>query len=297
MPEDSKKAQGLLQDLEAIEDSAIDRTEKSIMRGLQRLALNVITESEGFDTDDQGRLTQSPANMAKTTDMIGQFDPALQQLGSLARTEAASSLVEMSDILDDIMTEVAPGVRIPVDPDVLGTMTNFNFSRFNNGASATSQVLSDMLFQSMSTRLNRAEFIEKIQATVVGEVDKRGNPLGRHAKTWATTALTQFEGDYVQSVTDVSLIGGWYYSGTLISTSRDFCASRVGRYFTDEEIREDIANNPLGNSSMSLPGGWNCRHRLLPVGPERFNRKTNRGKGGTIDPEDSNRPDPPKEEE
>lgn len=91
--------------------------------------------------------------------------------------------------------------------------------------------------------------------------------LARRMATEANTLLAGFN-------RTVSMMKGkdagftkYLYIGPDDDVIRPFCADRVGRVFTLEEIEEwaDDPNAPEGLDPKIFGGGYNCRHKLIPV--------------------------------
>ena len=58
------------------------------------------------------------------------------------------------------------------------------------------------------------------------------------------------------------------YAGSLIKDSRKWCVDHVGKIYTLEEIENWESQKWQGKKSgdsFVVRGGWNCRHRWLPV--------------------------------
>jgi len=283
MPFDPAEIERIAIDLRELEDRGMDRAEKSVASGLQALSDELIVASRRFVLSDDDFLELNRENFNQALTIIQSLDGALNAIADDAKE---SLLIEIRGITADLNRSLtAAGFNADqrlasVDREVVSAFLNFNLNRFNGGAAATSQVISDTIFQSLTTRVDEETLIRRLRSTVAGTVDRAGNPMARHARTWAMTAYNTFEGEVIQQATDRDAIGGWYYSGPLDGANRDFCARRAGRYFTDSEIRDDVAGNPIGAASMSNPGGWGCRHRLLPVSPEAFAEEQEAGNTG-----------------
>ncbi|ARK13058.1 hypothetical protein A6C57_23465 [Fibrella sp. ES10-3-2-2] len=81
---------------------------------------------------------------------------------------------------------------------------------------------------------------------------------------------------YVRAWTDTAATGlkltYWYFMGTQIATTRDFCRQRLGRTFPKAEVESwaDLtwSGKMVGTTKETIfwyLGGYRCRHRLLPV--------------------------------
>jgi len=271
MPFDAEKIDEIKDDLIGIEDQAIEQTQKSIQKGLEALTQRLQRSVILLDSDNGGIVSASKTNIQQIQNFITAFAPAIQQVANDGKAELLSQFRPITKNLNKMLSTSG----FDVDPEgaqfdaaVLGTLIDQNFNKFNGGASATTQALSDMMFSLVSSRATPDQWIKSIENTVLGDKDRAGAPLSRHAKTWAMTAINQYEGDFMQNAVDEKFIGGWYYSGPKDNANREFCYRRAGRTYSKEKASADTLQNPIGASGMNNPGGWNCRHTLVPVLPE-----------------------------
>lgn len=96
--------------------------------------------------------------------------------------------------------------------------------------------------------------------------------LKKYARTYAFTAFAGFDRK-VQNIKAAQYgLDHFFYSGSLIKDSRDFCSARVGRVFTRQEIEAwqsmSWKGKAAGRDIWTYLGGWNCRHILSPVTKE-----------------------------
>lgn len=114
--------------------------------------------------------------------------------------------------------------------------------------------------------------------------------LSRYARTVADNALNQFSRNMIQGISaDLGLKYG-FYKGTKIATSREFCSSKIGKYFTLEEAlswgeKARIAENAgkrawngviKGTNEKTILiylGGHACRHRWAPITEKLYRAK------------------------
>lgn len=99
----------------------------------------------------------------------------------------------------------------------------------------------------------------------------------RYVKQITNDAVLGYERSYMQNIAQDLELEYYYYQGTKIDTSRQFCKSRAGKVFEKSEV-ENWANlswngkNQTTNKSniFVLAGGYNCRHRILPISKETY---------------------------
>ena len=121
----------------------------------------------------------------------------------------------------------------------------------------------------------------KSQKSVVREelksvLSKAGQPL-RYVSVYTSDALYQFSRAYTNEVTKDLKAKYFYYMGTKIKTTRDFCDSKAGKVFKKSEvlswINSEWRGKIPGTTAQNIfvyVGGYNCRHRLLPISEEMF---------------------------
>jgi hypothetical protein len=121
--------------------------------------------------------------------------------------------------------------------------------------------------QHILARSTRAEFRRSLRELLVRE-----GLSTRAVSTYASDALYQFSRSYTLNVSESVGARYYYYMGSRIKTTRAFCSSRLGRAYAKREVEgwADLkwAGRIPGTTAQSIfwyVGGYNCRHRLLPV--------------------------------
>ena len=112
--------------------------------------------------------------------------------------------------------------------------------------------------------------------------------LTRYAKTFVSTALSQYAGQNNKLMTDDLDIEWFQYVGSNIETTREFCEHLTEKRFVHKSEIPDIVSGLIDghqcelNQRTGLPkgmiegtnednfqintGGWGCRHQLMPTG-------------------------------
>ncbi|MCP1384800.1 hypothetical protein [Runella salmonicolor] len=103
-----------------------------------------------------------------------------------------------------------------------------------------------------------------------------GQPV-KYLTTYTSDTLYQYSRAYTEEVTKELDVQYYYYMGTRIDTSRDFCNARMGKPFTKKEVQSwaslDWKGKIPGTSKFSITmyvGGYNCRHRIVPISKEMY---------------------------
>lgn len=136
-------------------------------------------------------------------------------------------------------------------------------------------VLNDILKTHVTTGAPLAQMRAQVRAAVIDS-----KQLSSYARVVADNALNQYSRNYLQAVSEDLGLEHYFYKGTVIEGSRDFCRTRVGKYFTEAEVLDwaglswsgKIKTTTRANIKTNL-GGNGCRHRLAPISKELYERR------------------------
>ena len=104
--------------------------------------------------------------------------------------------------------------------------------------------------------------------------DILGNNMRKYADQIAHDSIMQFDAQFTKYQGDEAGLRQYRYSGTLITTTRQFCADILlgERIMTEERAREIWANRSWSGKSGTDPfinrGGYRCRHTFIPYDEE-----------------------------
>ena len=101
--------------------------------------------------------------------------------------------------------------------------------------------------------------------------DILGNNMRRYASQIAHDSIMQFDGQFTKYKANEAGITSFKYTGTNITTTRDFCRRHVSQVFTEEEARTLWSSRWKGKSGSDPfvnRGGYRCRHSFIPYDPE-----------------------------
>ena len=102
--------------------------------------------------------------------------------------------------------------------------------------------------------------------------DILGENMRKYSSQIAHDSIMQFDGQFTKYKGDEAGITSYKYTGTSITTTRDFCRRNLNRVFTEEEARSVWSGQSWAGKSGSDPfvnrGGYRCRHSFIPFDPE-----------------------------
>lgn len=160
---------------------------------------------------------------------------------------------------------------------LLGSGVNANFT------DPMTKILKDMV----TSGSNKKQFIETIKKNLSPENSK----LIRYSNQVASDSITQFNSNYINTISSGLALKYYYYKGTKIEDTRPFCSRLAGKYITEDQLKEfftvqSLSNDGKGWSGMikgtnwsnfpTYRGGWSCRHYLIPVSKAIYERATNK---------------------
>tara|TARA_R100001480_G_scaffold105588_1_gene107996 strand:- start:767 stop:2599 length:1833 start_codon:yes stop_codon:yes gene_type:complete len=100
--------------------------------------------------------------------------------------------------------------------------------------------------------------------------DIRGENMRKYASQIAHDSIMQFDGQFTKHKGQEAGINTYKYTGTNITTTREFCRGQLNEIKTEEEWREVFTRNWRGKSGsdpFTNRGGYRCRHSLIPYDP------------------------------
>jgi hypothetical protein len=148
-----------------------------------------------------------------------------------------------------------------VDNELFRQLAENDFSRFVAiGEQAMTELRQGLVSDAIAAR-PFSEMVEAVRAATVG-VDGKGSPLSNHAYTHANTAISEFNGTVAQKAGESIGFDGdddlWEVVGVLDEVTRDVCVDAL-----NDPVRTRAEWEAAGYWG-GAPGGWNCRHILVP---------------------------------
>jgi|TARA_B100000900_G_scaffold408213_1_gene422128 hypothetical protein len=100
--------------------------------------------------------------------------------------------------------------------------------------------------------------------------DIRGENMRKYASQIAHDSIMQFDGQFTKHKGQEAGINTYKYTGTNITTTRQFCRGQLNEIKSEEEWRNVFTGNWRGKSGSDPfvnRGGYRCRHSLIPYNP------------------------------
>lgn len=123
----------------------------------------------------------------------------------------------------------------------------------------------------ISNNASFADTVRQIQDIVIGDEETEGK-LYKYAKQIAHDTFAIADRSYTSAVAEELGAEWFFYAGSVISGTREFCEERHNQYFYYKEIESWAQLDWQGKDPQtteqtiySLAGGINCRHSIIPV--------------------------------
>ncbi len=108
---------------------------------------------------------------------------------------------------------------------------------------------------------NKEQLIRQLNVEVLPK-------FAHHSKTWVNTAASSMQAESTILLAKDAGIEKFTYEGPQDGKTRVFCGQNIGKTKTLAEW--DAMDNQSDLQPVSIyRGGWNCRHALVPVEPEK----------------------------
>jgi hypothetical protein len=147
--------------------------------------------------------------------------------------------------------------------------------------------ITEVLNANAAGQTNRTE-LQKVLKNFIEGTPQQKAYLERYIKQTTSDSIMGFSREYNQTIaTDLNL-QYYFYAGTLIEDSRQFCKARAGRYFKKSEVQSWAklkgwdGRMPGTNevTIFSFLGGFGCRHDIYPITKTQYLLAQKRGLAG-----------------
>lgn len=253
-------------------EQLVTRVEK-LQRGIFQRILGKLDQ---LKRTPAGAIERTAENLAKAAEITEELKGVLtgsEYLGALAQFAAE---FDRAKATNDAILRKTFGEFTPSELSALTLATSkARAVELLAGATATTGFLEPLrgaIEQAVTAGSSWVETVQQMSRLIGGSADTMGK-LAQHVKQVAWDALAVADRSYAEAVATDLGVEWYFYSGTELPTTREFCRDRMGKYWHESEIRAwasldwDGKMQESTNSSTIFQnlGGWNCRHILVPV--------------------------------
>lgn len=245
----------------------IDKNEALLTATIKRLDKKISILVSELKVGNTGRITSTAINLRKALSMRKDIAKEFGRYYESARI--ATNYAPVGRELNIIFKEAGiSGAITKTDKDILKVLSSDSFAQIMAVGDQYAASISNKIYSAVLVGDSVEDLTTEVSQLLVGGTDKAGRPMSAHAKTIATTGYREADSILLQKKGEDFDIEKWEYAGSLIKDSRPWCVDHVGQILTMEEIQEWGSRSWKGKKSgdpFVTRGGWNCRHRWLPV--------------------------------
>ena len=249
----SKKIKSLNSNLDGISDDLV-----STLKDYQR-EYESLLRSKAFDLSD-GKLKST----IKHYNAAQSINP-MSKLGF--NTIALDQVKTYPQIVkDQLAFNASIGISTDItfkDVEILERLQKLDFSIFQTEAKLLDERIKRELVNAIALEMPYQQTVDNLSKSMLGAGGKTGSLAG-FSNTYMRTALFSLSKAVDQEIYDDLGIDKYIYAGPIDAKTRPFCAARIGKTFTTEQINKFGSLNGSGLNGFLMPGGWNCRHRMIP---------------------------------
>jgi hypothetical protein len=267
--------EGVSRDIIGITEKAVEGfasgaaiTEREIMSSINRLIAQL-------DVGPQGNVKPNSANLRLLRGINKKIEKLVITPKYLKRLDKyLGNFAKVKGITDGLFNEVAKDFKAnkAVFKDTLAVNLELTSRSLKQSGISANVVkpITDLVQKGITSGMSVQQIENDLRLQILGD-QKRLGGLQRYVKQISRDALNQYSRNYNKAISDDLSLEWYYYSGSVIKDTREYCEDRAGRYFHRAEV-EDVpspwAGMIPGTNSGSIfinAGGYNCRHIWMPV--------------------------------
>ena len=248
----------------------IDKNEKLLDDTIKKLDLRISVLISRLKVRESGRLASDAISLRKAIQVRKDIAKEFGKYNQAAKIASDFSpvLKDLDGIFKDIGIESA---ITKSDSSIIKTLSGDSFNQMTALGDQYSSAVSNKIYSAVLVGDDVEDLTLEVRQLLIGGTDKGGRPMSAHAKTIATTGYREADSAILDRKAEEFGIVEFEYAGSLIKDSRKWCIDHVNRTYTREEIRAWEGQTWKGKKSgdpFITRGGWNCRHRWLPIAPK-----------------------------
>ena len=273
-------------------DKATNGTVDKFIGSLAKVSKNFYEQVVNYATQlklrigkDAPKAAEMAENLRKLTKLNNQLQNLLMQAGYQSEVSTYISYFQESQkaintYYSAILSDFKPSQELFLEIRKANVATTIE-SLLNSGVDANfiepvKKVLRDVVIGNGDYTMLK----NQLRDLVIGN-DEIESRLKSYVGQVSSDSIKQFQRNYLKAVSDDIGLKHYLYRGTEIASTRDFCQTRHGKYFTKEQVQSWSALTWSGKARgtdkvtiFTYCGGYACRHALLPVSETIYKAKT-----------------------
>jgi len=148
---------------------------------------------------------------------------------------------------------------------IIKQLQKIDFDQLFQQGKELDRLIKAQLVNAIALESDMKRTIANLSRDLFGRGEKAGK-LSRYSKTYMRTSLFGLSRSIDQELYDEIGVKRYLYAGPIADKKvRSFCRARVGKVFNAKQIEQFSGLNRSGLNGFFSPGGWNCRHRMIPA--------------------------------
>lgn len=212
-----------------------------------------------FELDQQKRIARTSSNYAKASAIpSGEYNPTANKYIKNYDVLAKKQIVFNKDVYD-IQTSLSFK-----DITIVEKLKEIDLAAMYGKGIELDIAVKKSLVNAIALNADYETTMQSLSQSLLGSGKKLGM-LARFADTYNRTSLFGLTRTIDREIAQREGVKKYIYWGPVMdSRIREFCAIRVGETFTEKQIELFGSQNRSGLDGFYSPGGWNCRHRMIP---------------------------------
>lgn len=274
----TKEQEALLAEIDRLSGSAIEAFSAAIPAAEQAIleqVLEAIAEMRRKSTD----VVASVENLRFVNRLRQGMNGIVGSTGySKALRQFMQAFTASGNLLNQYFASLNVGFQ--ADKALYGAIQRANVTTTINSLLGTGMQANfiDPVINLLEKNIAGGSSYKALRAVLAQEISGNGTIEGRltrYTGQVADDALHQYQRNYLEAISSDLGLAHYLYAGTPIRTTRPFCRTRVGSYYTLKEVQswggQEWAGRIPGTNSQNIRtylGGYRCGHRLMPVSQE-----------------------------
>jgi len=246
----------------------IRMVEKSIIN-LQNKILDNITR---LKVTDSGRVEGLKVNIKQAQSIHKKIEQLFGSEFSKTTREIVNDFDGISTLIEDTYTYLGESAKFTsIDKTAMEVLKDGYYQEFADIGQRQKNKVIQTMYNEVIGGGNFSDLVGSIQQALLGSTSSisTGRPLIGYARLYARDMVMDFHNEVNLRKAEEIDIKHFLYVGNIMATSRPFCKSRAGKYYTRKQIDSwTYAWAGKKGPAFTNRGGYNCRHHWQPIRPE-----------------------------
>lgn len=251
-------------------DGAIIDSQKALDKSIKKLEKKIISLSAELKTD-RGKLISLKTNFVQLKKLHKEIVILFEREYNKIIKRQVKDLDKIVDIVLQEFNNIEIAAKLTsLDKDIITVLKQNTYDQFVQFGVKAQERIAQAMYDAVIAQSEFSELVLTFSGIMVGGKDALGRSMSAYAKLYANDAIMSFHRSVHLMKADAAGLNYFLYTGTAMTTTRDFCRARIGKVFSREEIDSWNSMSWSGKSGnvWTCLGGHNCRHHLRALKKE-----------------------------